>query len=284
MDDQALISELADLGIDRHCPHMMALWPFVEVAWNDKRIGAGDRERVTQLVASRRGLGRSGVRTLQGWMGFRPSGRYLARGHRAARQLIDRHGEDGPVDVISIAGVLAMAAAELFDADMVQVPREALQAVAELLHVDPDTPWSRVDIQLDETVVMRAPLLDVDTGEIDVPEVFREQLRQHRAKAKRQKGIPTLVRHGVVDQRYPLEGDVLTVGRGADNDIVLATDVRASRHHCRLELRGDHTFIVDQDSANGTHVDGQFVVEAELLGGERIAVGDTEFTFERTAR
>ena len=81
MDDTTLLSELSVLGIDRYCPHMTALWPFVELAWTDQRVNDERRAKILLLVRSRRALAHSGVRTLQDWLAFRPSDKYLSRGH-----------------------------------------------------------------------------------------------------------------------------------------------------------------------------------------------------------
>lgn len=54
---------------------------------------------------------------------------------------------------------------------------------------------------------------------------------------------------------------VLTIGRNADNDIVIK-DKKASRHHARIEYDGHLYHIIDLNSANGTYLD-----DARLLPG-----------------
>lgn len=72
---------------------------------------------------------------------------------------------------------------------------------------------------------------------------------------------------------YRLEpGDVRTVGRSSDCDLVLA-DAEVSRHHCQLAHTGDGLRVVDLDSANGTRVDGVAVEETVLRPGHRLALG-----------
>ena len=74
-------------------------------------------------------------------------------------------------------------------------------------------------------------------------------------------------------------GPVLTVGRAPSNDIV-ARDARVSRHHSRIERRGEQVRIVDLGSSNGTRVNGQQLSEADLRIGDRVTVGELELTLE----
>jgi hypothetical protein len=84
-------------------------------------------------------------------------------------------------------------------------------------------------------------------------------------------------KQGVV---FPLRQPTVTVGRAGDNNVVLQ-DASTSGHHARIELRGAQVFVVDQNSSNGTCVNGQRVQQAQLFGGEVILMGDTHLRFER---
>jgi hypothetical protein len=57
---------------------------------------------------------------------------------------------------------------------------------------------------------------------------------------------------------YQLMGPSITIGRAADNDIVL-DDNMVSRHHARLKMQGDTYTLTDLGSANGTLVNGRRV-------------------------
>jgi len=57
-------------------------------------------------------------------------------------------------------------------------------------------------------------------------------------------------------------------------------DIRASRHHARLERRPDGFWIVDLQSHNGTTVNGAPVHEHRLQPGDRVRVGDTHLRWE----
>lgn len=67
-----------------------------------------------------------------------------------------------------------------------------------------------------------------------------------------------------------LSGDLVTIGRGGDNAIVL-DDGHVSRHHARIERDGASVCIVDLGSANGTRVNG---TELEPRTPHALADGD----------
>ena len=56
--------------------------------------------------------------------------------------------------------------------------------------------------------------------------------------------------------RWPLSGDRLLIGRGAECDIVVA-DRQVSRHHARVRRLAEGEYeIEDLGSKNGTHLNG----------------------------
>jgi hypothetical protein len=69
------------------------------------------------------------------------------------------------------------------------------------------------------------------------------------------------LRHGARTIRLNADTSVLTLGRDAQNDVVIA-DKLASRLHARIERRRDKFALIDQ-SSNGTYV--TFDGEHELL-------------------
>ncbi|MFM8980965.1 MAG: sigma 54-interacting transcriptional regulator, partial [Planctomycetia bacterium] len=75
-----------------------------------------------------------------------------------------------------------------------------------------------------------------------------------------------------------LDKDVLTVGRAADNDVVLM-DLKASRHHCRVERHGEQWLLLDLGSQNGTHLNGHLVERAGLKPGDCVGVGGARLWF-----
>jgi hypothetical protein len=79
---------------------------------------------------------------------------------------------------------------------------------------------------------------------------------------------------------YDLSDGAL-VGRGDQADIVLQDSVASSRH-ARLVPRGDVMVLEDLGSTNGTYLNGEPLRGPQPLhAGDRIRIGDSEFTFER---
>ncbi|MGZ9160057.1 MAG: FhaA domain-containing protein [Candidatus Limnocylindrales bacterium] len=75
------------------------------------------------------------------------------------------------------------------------------------------------------------------------------------------------------------DGTGLTIGRSADNDLVLA-DSRVSRHHARISGRRGTLVYADLSSTNGSRVNGVAVGELVLGVGDRIELGDTVIVVE----
>jgi FHA domain-containing protein len=71
----------------------------------------------------------------------------------------------------------------------------------------------------------------------------------------------------------------LTIGRANDNDLV-ARDVRVSRHHGRIAGRRGTLVYTDLGSSNGSRVNGEPVTEVVLGIGDRLQVGDTTLVVE----
>ena len=75
--------------------------------------------------------------------------------------------------------------------------------------------------------------------------------------------------------------DGAVLGRGDEVDIQLE-DSFASTAHARLVPQGDVVVLEDLGSTNGTYLNGEPVRGPQPLHvGDRIRIGDSEFTFER---
>jgi len=64
----------------------------------------------------------------------------------------------------------------------------------------------------------------------------------------------------------------VTVGRSPENAVVI-DNPGVSRHHCKVEKRGDVCVVADLSSNNGTFLNGKKVDVANLNNGDEIAVG-----------
>lgn len=83
---------------------------------------------------------------------------------------------------------------------------------------------------------------------------------------------------------FSFDNNEAKLGRTADNDLVVK-DSSASRSHCKLYAKGTRYFLEDLKSANGTKLNGALVAQPkEIKEGDRITIGDVEFTFSIPSR
>lgn len=82
-----------------------------------------------------------------------------------------------------------------------------------------------------------------------------------------------------VGERFDLIGG-LSIGRSKESDVQIE-DRYASSFHARVFSRDGRHFVEDMDSTNGTLLnDATLKGEAELMDGDVVRIGDTEFKFE----
>ncbi len=93
----------------------------------------------------------------------------------------------------------------------------------------------------------------------------------HRYRLRRQVGS------GV--RNWPLPSGRSRVGRDIDNELVLDED-GVSRHHATLWLEAGRLVVTDAKSKNGTFLNGQSIVRAEITVGDVLAFGSVELTCE----
>jgi pSer/pThr/pTyr-binding forkhead associated (FHA) protein len=83
---------------------------------------------------------------------------------------------------------------------------------------------------------------------------------------------------------YRIKRTGMTIGREADNDIVLE-DETASRYHARLMVEpgigNPQIYLQDLASVNGTFINGERIVRQLLQDEDRIAIGETIFAFKQ---
>jgi diguanylate cyclase (GGDEF)-like protein len=81
-------------------------------------------------------------------------------------------------------------------------------------------------------------------------------------------------------KRFVMQGDVTSIGRDRDNDIVLDSD-SVSRRHAKIEQREGYFYVVDQESTNGTFVNDEPdpVTVCQLRRGDQVKIGDTIFKY-----
>jgi len=80
-------------------------------------------------------------------------------------------------------------------------------------------------------------------------------------------------------REHLLSGEVVTIGRAVENDIVI-TSKRVSREHARVHRDGWRAVLEDLDSTNGTYLNDQRLLSpAELRDQDRVAIGDVVLIF-----
>lgn len=80
-------------------------------------------------------------------------------------------------------------------------------------------------------------------------------------------------------EAFLCEGDTAQIGRGPDNDIVIASG-HVSRHHAVITWREDGFEIADLGSLNGTLVNNQRVQAHPLQDGDVVRLYDIEISYE----
>jgi SARP family transcriptional regulator, regulator of embCAB operon len=119
---------------------------------------------------------------------------------------------------------------------------------------------------------------------LDVSRVARATAKRAVATLERRTKVS---RHSVVavlrdaeGGRHPLCGAATRIGRLPDNDIVI-DDAMVSRHHAMIVDTGASFVVTDLRSANGVELAGSRIRgSATLADGDRLRIGDHEFTFE----
>jgi hypothetical protein len=96
-------------------------------------------------------------------------------------------------------------------------------------------------------------------------------------------GRLVVVRSSDLDEgeNFDLNSAQLTIGRGNQNDIAIATDEFASARHARFEPRQDGVWVQDLGSTNGTFLNGTRLERPRRLSrGDVVRVGETDLRFE----
>jgi transcriptional regulator with GAF, ATPase, and Fis domain len=107
--------------------------------------------------------------------------------------------------------------------------------------------------------------------------------RAHTGSALGSGGIVAHVLSGTQKGVTKVLGGRMTIGKAADNDLVLSDDT-VSRHHCELVRAPDGIHVRDLESTNGTKIDGTRVREAMVQPGSVLKVGEVEISFRPAAQ
>jgi hypothetical protein len=189
-----------------------------------------------------------------------------------------------PADIAALGTRAGQLAADLADEALAfaRAHNYALdQAPTVEIALDRDVPVGEVRVAVDRGTPRRSAASDDAVGD-----PLDADLQGTRAYAVQPALAPAAVlaeqRPDGQGRRVLLDGAVVTIGRAADNDLIL-DDQRVSRHHARLQARRGMLVLTDLQSANGSRVNGVAISEVALGAGDRIELGTTVFLVEPVA-
>lgn len=88
-----------------------------------------------------------------------------------------------------------------------------------------------------------------------------------------------VLKGGQLGGRYLIDGDVATAGRHPRCDIFL-DDITVSRHHARFTREGGQFWLSDENSLNGTYVNGTLTDgKVALRRGDEVQIGKFRMVF-----
>ena len=110
---------------------------------------------------------------------------------------------------------------------------------------------------------------------------YAEEQRTYVVRPQSTQGEPQLVvSEGKEPGRhYEIRKDRITIGRSRESDVFLE-DLAVSRTHTTINHQPNGRYLLrDENSANGTLVNGQRVTDHMLEDGDKIQVGQTLLVF-----
>ena len=133
-----------------------------------------------------------------------------------------------------------------------------------------------------EEILLSDDVLPEDDDDLDIlgdDEPLELDAADGGAELKPRRAVLLYAEGTPEEQVHPVTKDVVSIGRGRDNDIQVRNDSKVSRYHCKIYRRGPNYYIEDNKSANGSLVNGELITERRLFGGEEIIIGETFFRF-----
>ncbi|BAL83467.1 hypothetical protein SELR_17590 [Selenomonas ruminantium subsp. lactilytica TAM6421] len=114
-------------------------------------------------------------------------------------------------------------------------------------------------------------------------EVKQELKKQKRPVVKQNEAVLTVVEateESLSGRRFAFQ-DEITIGRGAENDVIIPENF-VSHRHATIFLHGAQYVIEDLGSVNHTYVNGQMLEgKAYLKPNDEIRIGMVTLKFER---
>lgn len=90
----------------------------------------------------------------------------------------------------------------------------------------------------------------------------------------------TITHNNHAIDEHILRQEIVTIGRGSENDIQLL-DTTVSQKHAKLMVKPDSLYIEDMGSTNGTYVNGQRIKRHRLKNGDLVMIGQHKLSFDQ---
>lgn len=97
-----------------------------------------------------------------------------------------------------------------------------------------------------------------------------------------EKTMPSSAYLIVNSQVFPLERELVNIGRKLDNHVVIQ-DSRISRNHAQLRLMNGQFVLLDLNSTGGTFVNEQRITKSVLYSGDTISLAGVQIKFVQDA-
>ncbi|MFQ5924224.1 MAG: FHA domain-containing protein, partial [Anaerolineales bacterium] len=85
--------------------------------------------------------------------------------------------------------------------------------------------------------------------------------------------------HDKVLKKLEMTKPMLSIGRKADNDVVI-DNLSVSGHHAQIVEEDGAYFILDKDSTNGTYLNDKKIVRLQLQNGDEVRIGKHTVVFQ----
>lgn len=90
----------------------------------------------------------------------------------------------------------------------------------------------------------------------------------------------TVVKGPHAGQVFQLNSDVITIGRGPENAVVLMNDPQVSRAHAQIAVINNEVEVANLSQKNAVVVDGASVQKWKLVNNSSFTIGDSEINVE----
>ena len=106
------------------------------------------------------------------------------------------------------------------------------------------------------------------------------EIGEFQAESEGERAAMLVIRAGGgrAGEAFPLVGERLSVGRRPDSDVFL-DDITVSRDHAVVVKRGDHYYLDDCGSLNGTYVNRRRIDSQRLNDGDELQIGKYKLAF-----